>query len=410
MTTWPARQGRGEIWLDVTRILEMACLAKLSGIDRVELAYAIYLGESDGGRTRYVARSRTGRHTMLDTRSFLDFAQALDKAWGEGALRAVRLRSLALVACNLAGRPLPPSQPGQCGPVYLVTSHRHLDKPHVLQSLLARTAATFILMIHDLIPIEFPEYVTPGGERTHARRISTVSMMADGIIANSSATLASLQPFLRNPIPSVVAHLGTRIWPAPVAAARANHPYFVFISTIEPRKNHIMLLHMWRRMASELGAQTPRLVLIGRMGWESEQVIDLLQRSPAIRAHVEHRIYAGDAEIAGLLVGARALLLPSFAEGYGMPVAEALASGTPVICSNIPALREVGLHIPDYLDPNDGLGWHAAVVNYTDTRSTARIEQLRRMTGWQAPTWEGHFAKVGCFIDAVRQNAVRSRT
>ena len=63
------------------------------------------------------------------------------------------------------------------------------------------------------------------------------------------------------------------------------------------------------------------------------------------------------ASSASCSAGARAVLLPSFAEGFGMPVAEALAAGVPVIASDIAALREVGGDVPEYLDPIDGLGW-----------------------------------------------------
>ncbi|WP_163778702.1 glycosyltransferase family 4 protein, partial [Proteus mirabilis] len=65
-----------------------------------------------------------------------------------------------------------------------------------------------------------------------------------------------------------------------------DRPTFVACGTIEPRKNHLLLLHLWRALAERLGAATPRLVLVGRRGWEAENIVDMLERCPAIREHV----------------------------------------------------------------------------------------------------------------------------
>ncbi len=98
--------------------------------------------------------------------------------------------------------------------------------------------------------------------------------------------------------------------------------------------------------------------------------------------------------MARLLSGARALLLPSFAEGYGLPVAEALALGVPVLCSPLPALREVGRDAAEYLDPLDGAAWRAAILDYAQPQSTRRAAQCARLSAWRAPTWAEHFAIV----------------
>jgi glycosyltransferase involved in cell wall biosynthesis len=97
--------------------------------------------------------------------------------------------------------------------------------------------------------------------------------------------------------------------------------------------------------------------------------------------------------VASLLRGARGLLLPSFAEGFGLPVIEALASGVPVLCSELPALRESGGGVPEYLDPLDAKAWRTAILDYAGD-SPRRAAQLTRLAGWRAPTWDGHFAIV----------------
>jgi glycosyltransferase involved in cell wall biosynthesis len=109
-----------------------------------------------------------------------------------------------------------------------------------------------------------------------------------------------------------------------------------------------------------------------------------------------------DDEAARLVQGAQALLLPSFAEGFGFPLVEALALGVPVLCSNLAALRENGGDVPEYLDPLDGLGWRSAVIDYALPASPRRAAQLRRLSGWRAPSWQDHFAAVEALIAETR--------
>ena len=305
------------------------------------------------------------------------------------------------------------AQAGQHGgrrSVFLLVSHRALDQAASVAPL-RRAGAAFVPFIHDLIPLSHPEYARPPQVRRHAARIATVSAMADGVVVNSAATAASLRAELaarRLPAPAVaVAPLGLPSRPAPPAASDApTAPYFVCLGTIEPRKNHLLLLHLWRDLAARLGDAAPRLLLIGRRGWENENILDLLDRCHALRGLVRECGTPSDAEVASLLAGSRALLFPSFAEGYGLPLAEALALGVPALCSDLPALREVGGAVPDYLDPLDGAAWRRAVLDYADPASAARAAQLRRLAHWRAPTWDAHFAAV----DALLERVVSART
>jgi glycosyltransferase involved in cell wall biosynthesis len=401
------------IALDVSRLLSRAGRCTPSGIDRVELAYARHVIAS-GEPACFTAVTPTGGLGLLQSSRVEHYVGALGAAWrGEGdAVRherearriAHRLR-VALFAASeraLLSR-LGTDRAG--GAVYLLVSHHHLEKSALFARLKTRSTARFVCLVHDLIPIEFPEYAKPGQARHHLSRIQTAARFADALIVNSAVTRDALLPHLEaagRAAPVLVAPFGSDLPAAPeAAAAPPDRPYFVYVSTIEARKNHLLLLNLWRSLATDLGPAAPALVLVGQRGWETENVVDMLERCPALRGLViEHNTLA-DAEMVRLLRGASALVLPSFAEGFGFPLIEALTLGVPVLCSDIPALRETGGMVAEFLDPLDGPGWRRAVLDYAAPRSPRRMAQLARLADWRPPRWDEHFAMVDRFIAEV---------
>jgi len=406
------------IVFDLSRLVSRAGRETPTGIDRVELAYAEHL-IAGKARLCFAMLNAWGRLGLLPRAAAEAYIEAIGDAWrGECALprsdrRAKQLAHRLRIAPLLLGSRALQAQLNAAveKPVYLLVSHHHLEKRQVIAGLKERGRAAFVCLIHDLIPIDFPEYALPGQDEKHRRRIEAAAALADAVIVNSCVTRDAFQPHLdragRAP-PVLVAPFGVDL-PALPAAGRPplEPPYFVCVSTIEARKNHLLLLNLWRRLVEELGEATPRLVLIGQRGWETETAIDMLERCPALRGVVHERNNLADAEMALLLKGAQALLLPSFAEGFGFPLVEALALGVPALCSDIGALRESGDGVPEYFDPLDGPGWRTAVLDYSLSASPRRDAQLRRLAGWRPRSWQEHFAAVGALIAQAAAPAQR---
>ncbi len=396
-----------DIVLDVSRLLSRAGRETPTGIDRVELAYAQHLAAGPAPLC-LAASDAFGRFGLLQRDAASGYIAALAARWRGDRAAPARERQLKRMALRLrldlmlhGERALRAQlQTSAAPPVYLLVSHYRLEAHRAIARLKGGGTTRFVCLVHDLIPIEFPEYAKPGQDRRHRQRIETAAALGDGIIVGSTAVRDAFSPYLERAgraSPILVAPFGGHPpspapWPEPSEACDGH--YFVCVGTIEARKNHLLLLNLWRRLAAELGAAAPRLILIGQRGWLTPNVVDMLERCPALRGLVIERNALADSEMASLIRGARALLLPSFAEGFGFPVVEALALGVPVLCSDLPALRETGGAVPDYLDPLDGSGWLAAILDYAARQSRRREAQLGRLAEWHPARWEDHFAAV----------------
>jgi glycosyltransferase involved in cell wall biosynthesis len=392
------------IALDLSRLLSRARYATPTGIDRVELAYARHLA-ADNRPHVYTARNALGGIGLLPEPTAAAFIAAVADLWRDGGSSQERrrvaglaryLRHAALLGAIGLGQAMKRSG---TAPVYLLTSHQNLDRSGVIARLKMATGARFVCLIHDLIPLEQPDLARPGQHRKHRRRIAATAAMADAVVVNSAATAAALRAWggigPRSP-PVVVAALGVDL-PQPPTPHAGERPYFVCIGTIEARKNQRLLLDLWRRLAAELEERSPLLVLVGRRGYGGQAIVRPLS---ALAGLVVEHTDMPDIAMAALLRGAQALLLPSLAEGFGLPVAEALTLGVPVLCSDRPALRETGGDVPEYLDPADANAWRQAVLDYMPGLAR-RQAQLARLAGWRAPRWDAHFAIVDRLIDAL---------
>jgi glycosyltransferase involved in cell wall biosynthesis len=381
------------ILLDATRLLYRRVTGSLpTGIDRVGLEYV----REYGGKARAVLSLGPFSALLSAADSQTLFRRLLVPA------EPARALALKLVVKAVLWRWLVPAARGD---ILVNTSHTGLENAHY-GATLRRRGARALLMVHDLIPITHPEYCRPREQGKHRTRMCCAARVGAAIVANSQHTLDEFNRFCRAeglaPPCERVAKLGVGLPRLDPGASPLERPYFVVLGTLEPRKNHAMLLHLWRKLAETHGDAAPTLVVIGQRGWECENVVDLLERCRPLQRVVIEKSHCTDAELATWLAHARALLFPSFAEGYGLPVCEAMAMGVPVIASDLPAFRETVGDIPDYADPLDGARWESLVMDYAHPRSAFRSAQLERMRNYQPVTWAQHFAIVGALIAELR--------
>lgn len=281
--------------------------------------------------------------------------------------------------------------------ILINTSHSGLEQDSYA-SIAKKYFSKVVYFIHDLIPLEFPEYCREGELQKHQQRLKTVFQSADLVIVNSSDTQSKLENYARQYQASVncmTAMLGSNYLlastPSESFAKRPAENYFVVLGTIEPRKNHLLLLLVWRRLSEILKENCPKLYIVGKRGWDVEQVIDILERAPYAQKNIIEISNACDQQVIEILKNSKALLFPSFVEGFGLPLVEALQLSTPVIASNLAVFKELAGDIPDYADPIDVMQWLKIIINYSSDDSTMRTAQLNRLSNFRAFSWEEHF-------------------
>ncbi len=303
------------------------------------------------------ASALAGLDTALDLRVFGTRARgvALPPEWRRGFTRsfvvpgARRLKLALWPRCNF-----PPIE-WFCGPADIAHGLFHL--------LPAAATARRIVTVHDLVVFRHPETHTAETVRIHRRLLLHAARNADALLAVSESCRQDILDVLNVPPEKVfVVPNGVRrgdyegeLDPAALARCKQQlglrRDYWIFVGTIEPRKNLVRLLAAYRRIADRF-PECPDLLLVGQSGWQAEPVFQAL-RELRLENRVYHAGYLARADVILLLRGAAACLYPSLYEGFGLSVLEAMAAGVPVLTSNVSAIPEVIGPCGVLTDPED---------------------------------------------------------
>jgi glycosyltransferase involved in cell wall biosynthesis len=223
---------------------------------------------------------------------------------------------------------------------------RGVDVVHA-PTLLAPTGTSVPLVVtaHDAVPWTHPETLTPRGVAWHRRMAERVAARADAVVVPTRAVADALVGYLDLPHVVVIGEgvSGDLARPADAGerARRLGLPdggFLLTLATLEPRKGLDVLIAALARA----GAPDLPLLIVGQPGWGGVDPEDLARREGLPEGRVRALGKLSDADLATVLDRATALVMPSRAEGFGLPVLEAMAAGTPVVCSADPALAEVG--------------------------------------------------------------------
>lgn len=279
------------------------------------------------------------------------------------------------------------------------------DQYHTIVDITKRTHGIFYFqMLHDLIPTLSPEGQTLDLIARFNHSMAGMLATADHILTNSRHTEQNLLQVCGRlgvalPETSVVP-LGATLdynqqtcWPALSPEDEKGSPceefgdYVLCVGTIEPRKNHIYLYAIWKRMLEEQEGEVPKLVCVGRMGGHMEDFQRHLAVSANLGGHFIHLTDISDATLKRLYRDCLFTVFPSMFEGWGLPVAESLLFGKLCVSSNATSLPEVGGDWVAYIDPQNVNDGYQTIADLLDDRSQIAARENSIREGYHPLTW-----------------------
>jgi alpha-1,3-rhamnosyl/mannosyltransferase len=274
---------------------------------------------------------------------------------------------------------------------------RAIDVYHATDYLAPKLARTpVVATLHDAIPLAYPHWANPRLRKLKNWLLRECAQAADAVIAISHAAVDELTEHFRIPVERIrVVPLGVhaRWFEAPDEARvhdtlvrhRLQRGYILHVGTLQPRKNLDALVSAYESLPAAVRAER-QLVLVGKYGWSAQALVARLARHRQ-DGRVMWIDYVTQDELRALYHGAGMFAYPSLAEGFGLPLVEALATGLPVIASDLPVLREIAMHHALFVSPHrvDDI---AGAIERQHMQVDAEAADLRRAHArsftWQA--------------------------
>jgi glycosyltransferase involved in cell wall biosynthesis len=250
--------------------------------------------------------------------------------------------------------------------------------------------ARLVVSVHDLSVVTHPQFHMEDNRTFCLRHLALAARHAARILVPTQATRRDLQAAYRiadDRIAVIPYAAATELVPMSDSDSRAQldahgiePPFVLFVGSFEPRKNVDALVRAMAEVVRDSRVNNVQLVLAGPAGWLNQPTHRLIDEL-GLRARMRLTGYVSNATLRALYSRAAVFAYPSFLEGFGLPVLEAMACGTPVVTSNTPALTEVVGTAALQVDPHDVGGLRdaiQAVLIHDELRARLRAQSLQR--------------------------------
>lgn len=253
-----------------------------------------------------------------------------------------------------------------------------------------------VQVVYDMLPILAPQYSGHSTQAMYDYYTQTMPI-SDLVLSISKSTKNDLTDWLRSQnlkVPRIeVFRLGDDF-----ALSKPKKPtqqsfirgmgsetnYILCLGTVEARKNHTLLYYVYK-LAKQRGIKLPKLVIVGRRGWRTDDIFNIISDDPDTKDDMIFVLDASDEELSWLFSNCTFTIYPSFYEGWGIPIAESIAHGKPCISSNTSSMVEVAGDLIDYFSPlstDECLNAITKLLSKEELKkATSRIEQYK-VTSW----------------------------
>lgn len=280
-----------------------------------------------------------------------------------------------------------------------------------IQDLTELKDTTGFSLVHfsfDMIPSLLPGFVVPWLPKVFTKYHVTALSNAEGIITISKSTAADIQSFAKihniKQVPEIaVVRVGESIDDKQEKKVKNLEPGFILsVSTLEARKNHTALFYVLRE-AHERGLTLPKIVIVGRKGWHTEDFRYMVNKDPIAREGIMILSDTDDAQLTWLYKNCRFTIFPSFYEGWGMPVAESLAYGKMCLTSNTSSMPEIAGDLVEYFSPYDTSAILELVAKYLNN-DVLRAKEKQIKKQYTPTSWQKMFEQVDEFVSRIQLN------
>lgn len=278
---------------------------------------------------------------------------------------------------------------------------------------LKRDGVGIVSVIYDLIPLTHPQFCDAGLVKVFNEWFDWIARTADGYISISSTISEQVREEVSRRLgPGSINgrwfdyfHLGSELdlnSETSLVDHRLNklfktkEPVYLMVSTIEPRKNHQYLIDAFEKLW--LNGSSARLCIIGRIGWKCDMLIERIRRHPELNQRLFMFNSLNDKSLEFAYSHSTALVFPSYVEGFGLPLVEAMQRGLPAMGSDIPVFHEIGGDFMAYFDLSDPQSL-ADLVTYQET--TGEFPASLKVSEWRWLGWREASAQL---IDRVMKN------
>lgn len=180
-----------------------------------------------------------------------------------------------------------------------------------------------------------------------------------------------------------------------------NEDFVIYVSSLDLRKNHILLVNVWRRLLQQRGNRTPLLLMVGRNMWRGEQIMEMVEAEPKLAQKVKFLQNVNDEELHWLYRKCKFTLYPSLYEGWGLPVAESLAVGKVCIASNSTSTAEIAPELTELLDPYDFRSWVEKVGYFLDNPAALEARENEIRTSFSFVDWDDSVTQIVTKVDTL---------
>jgi len=269
-----------------------------------------------------------------------------------------------------------------------------------------------IQIVHDMGPIIAPQFANAGNAAItlpiYFGAILPISSLVLAISENTKKTITMWLKENKLPLPPIKVFRegddfsfakATKPTSEPFLKSGLNGDDFILmVGTLEPKKNHSLLYNVYKAAARN-NIDLPKLVIVGQLGWRSDDIFGIMSEDPEVKDKFVWLLNTSDEELSWLYDHCLFTVFASFFEGWGIPVAESLSRGVPVIASNATSLAEVGGDFAEYFSPTSSDECMAKIVELLkpDKLAQARV----KVKQYKPTSWDASFQQVKNYLKEI---------